>query len=132
MPILNQNSFKILIVIFKIPIVAKKILINLISNHLGENDVIILYFYYKFGSDGSTGYRQTKQNPSGDSTVVIDDNRLFVTTMVPIQIRVHDESDDNDNPEIIYHNLLCNSPQTCRPCRLCYERETAGKSILLG
>jgi hypothetical protein len=94
--------------------------------------VIILYFYYKFGSDGSTGYRQTKQNPSGDATVVIDDNRLFVTTMVPIQIRVHDESDDNDNPEIIYHNLLCNSPQTCRPCRLCYERETAGKTILLG
>jgi hypothetical protein len=94
--------------------------------------VIILYFYYKFGSDGSTGYRQTKQNPSGDATVVIDDNRLFVTTMVPIQIRVHDESDDNDNPEIIYHNLLCNSPQTCRPCRLCYEKETAGKTISLG
>jgi hypothetical protein len=96
---------------------------------LGADELIHLVLYYKFGMDGSACYGQTKQNPSGDSTQVIDDNRLFVTTMVPIQIRVDDES--GDHPEIIYHNLLCNSPQTCRPCRLCYERETAGKLISL-
>jgi hypothetical protein len=110
--------------------------LKIITDEQDDDELVILDMYCKIGMDGSAGYGITKPKPkaSGDSTQVVvnekvDDNRLFVTLMVPIQIRVHEEH-VNANPEVIYHNLLCNSAITCRPVRLAHEKETAGNIFI--
>lgn len=70
--------------------------------------------YCKWGFDGSSGFSQYKQTTLGHS----DDSSLFVTSMVPIQLK------NEINNSIIWQNPACSSTRYCRPIRLQYAKKT--------
>jgi hypothetical protein len=78
--------------------------------------LLVIYFYFKYGCDGSSGFSKYKQQ----SENLEDDSTMFASNLVPLQMTCV----VNGRRVTLYHNQLSNSPFGCRPLRFCFQKET--------
>ncbi len=82
-----------------------------------NNGELQITFYFKFGMDGCGSFNSFMQK---DSTGKVRDlNSLMTSQMVPLQATTK----VGNEIKILYNNLSPNSANSCRPIRLCFERE---------
>ena len=88
---------------------------RLAEDNLGELDIIL---YFKFGMDGCGSFDTFMQKDQ--SGIVPDGSTLLTSQMVPLQAVAFVATE----PVIIHHSRTPNNANSCRPIRLCFERET--------
>ena len=96
---------------------TKEQLENLIETHGSEN--IRLVFYFKFGTDGSSGHIVANQIGSMENS-----GKLMSSNMIILQLVAFVEG--QENPIIIHTNQLYNSEISNRPLGHQYIPETTG------
>ena len=96
---------------------TKEQLENLIETHGSEN--IRLVFYFKFGTDGSSGHIVANQIGSMENS-----GKLMSSNMIILQLVAFVEG--QENPIIIHTNQLYNSEIANRPLGHGYIPETTG------
>ena len=82
-----------------------------------NNGELQITFYFKFGMDGCGSFNSFMQK---DSTGKVRDLKSLMTSqMVPLQATAM----VGEEIKIVYSNSSPNSANSCRPIRLCFERE---------
>lgn len=83
---------------------------------LSNSELLDLELVSKWGFDGSSGQSNYKQSFADQD---IDDSSIFITSLVPIQIRVR-----SCVTKIVWHNVRASSTRFCRPIRIQFAKET--------
>lgn len=81
-----------------------------------ETELIDLELISKWGFDGSSGQSNYKQ---GSADKQFDDSSIFITSLVPIQIRVK-----SCPSKVVWQNLRSSSTRFCRPIRMQFAKES--------
>lgn len=96
----------------------KDVVIQTMADNVSKNLILI----GKWGFDGSTGHSEYKQTFIDKGS---DDSNMFVTSYVPLQLIVIQETDKN----IIWKNPRPASTRYCRPIRFQFKKETRALSV---
>lgn len=83
---------------------------------ISDAELMDLELISKWGFDGSSGqsnYKQCTENKN------FDDSSIFITSLVPIQMRVK-----ACPSKIVWHNIRSSSTRFCRPVRIRFAKET--------
>lgn len=83
-----------------------------------------IFLISKWGFDGSSGHSEYKQRMGDEEQ---SDASMFLTSMVPIQLR--NDKFKKDNTKILWQNLSPSSTRWCRPIKFVFAKETSELAI---